>query len=147
MGQTQAQLTGATETADLQRPLVTVVIVNHNYGRFLKPCIRSVDQQDYPNLQCIVVDCASSDDSLTVIEEAIAEAKNPFFQLSRRDTNHGHLLNAMTVLEDIAGVFVAFLDADDFLFPEFVSTHVKAQLNDLNSAAVSVTTRRRPPAA
>jgi Glycosyl transferase family 2 len=130
---------GAAEAAGVHLPLVTIVIVNHNYGAFVGQCIQSVDQQDYPNLQCIVLECASSDDSLAVIEEAMGQAKSSQFQLIRRDVNHGHLINSTTVLDDIKGAFVAYVDADDFLFPEFVSIHVKAHLNGLNSAAISVT--------
>jgi glycosyltransferase involved in cell wall biosynthesis len=139
MNQALTQFAAAVDTADVQPPLVTVVIVNHNYGRFIETCIGSVDRQDYPHIQCIVLDCASSDDSVSVIEEAIGRARNSFFRLLRRDVNQGHMTNALSVLDDIKGVFVTFLDADDLLFPEFVSTHVKAHLNDLNSAAVSVT--------
>jgi hypothetical protein len=76
---------------------------------------------------------------LSVIEAALAEAKNSFFQLLRRDTNHGQVTNYLSALGDIQGTFVTFLDADDFLFPNFVSTHVRAHLNDLRSAALSVT--------
>jgi glycosyltransferase involved in cell wall biosynthesis len=139
MDKIRTEFANAADAASVHAPLVTVVIVNHNYREFVGQCIRSVDQQDYPNLQCIVLDCASSDDSLLVIKQAIAEANNPFFQLLCRDINLGHLLNSMMVLDDIKGSFVAYLDADDFLFPEFVSTHVKAHLNDLSSAALSVT--------
>jgi glycosyltransferase involved in cell wall biosynthesis len=129
----------APPTADIHAPLVTVVIVNHNYSEFVGQCIRSVDQQDYPNIQCIVLDCASKDDSLSVIHEALGRAKNPFFEFIRLEDNHGHLINALSVLEHIKGAFLTYLDADDFLFPEFVSTHVRAHLNDLNSASISVT--------
>ena len=138
MDTSQTRLAGAT-TVDVRAPLVTIVIVNHNYGEFVNQCIRSVDQQDYPNIQCVILDCASSDDSLPVIEEALGCTKNPFFELVRRGDNRGHLINALSVLDNVKGVFLTYLDADDFLFPEFVSTHVKAHLNDVNSAAISVT--------
>jgi glycosyltransferase involved in cell wall biosynthesis len=133
------QLVSRNTPASLRAPLVTIVIVNYNYGKFVGQCIRSVDQQDYPNIQCIVMDCASNDNSLSVIEEALAQVRNPFFQLLRRGFNHGHLINSLSALDDVKGTFVTYLDADDFLFPEFVSTHVKAHLNHLNSAAISVT--------
>lgn len=126
-------------SADTHAPLVTIVIVNHNYSQFVEQCIRSIDQQDYPNLQCIILECASNDGSLPVIERALGQAKSSFFELIRRDVNHGHVLNSLSALDSVKGIFLTFLDADDFLFPEFVSTHVKAHLNDVNSAAVSVT--------
>ena len=139
MNKIPTELAGTTDVTGVRAPLVTIVIVNYNYSEFLRQCIQSVDQQDYPNLQCIVVECASTDDSLSVIEETISLAKRPFFQLLRRDVNNGHLINALSAVENIKGAFVTFLDADDFLFPDFVSTHVKAHLNSLNSAALSVT--------
>jgi hypothetical protein len=43
------------------------------YSGFVEQCVRSVDQQDYPNLQCIVLECASNDDSLSVIEKAFRD--------------------------------------------------------------------------
>jgi hypothetical protein len=129
----------AGQATDVHLPLVTIVIVNHNYGGFVKQCIQSVDQQDYSNMHCIVLECASNDNSLSIIEDALGRAKSSFFQLLRRNVNRGHLINSLSVLDDVQGTFVTFLDADDFLFPEFVSTHVKAHLNDVNSAALSAT--------
>ena len=124
---------------DIQAPLATIIIVNHNYGEFVGRCIRSVDQQDYLNIQCIVLDCASTDDSLSAIEEALGRATKPVFQVIQRNVNRGHLVNGLSALDHAKGTFLNYLDADDFLFPEFVSTHIKAHLNDLNSAALSVT--------
>jgi glycosyltransferase involved in cell wall biosynthesis len=126
-------------SAPLSSPLVTIIIVNYNYGKFVEHCIRSVDQQDYPNIQCIVMDCASNDNSLEIINQSLERTASGRFQLLRRASNLGHILNAISAIEEIKGVFVTFLDADDLLFPEFVSTHVSAHLNELQSAAVSVT--------
>src|SRR5712671_3019810 len=115
MNKTQAGLTDAMDRAHLQAPLVTIVVVNYNYSKFVGECIQSVDRQDYPNLQCIVLECASSDDSLSAIEEAIGRAKSQFFQLLHLDVNQGHLVNSLSALDDIKGVFVTYVDADDFL--------------------------------
>jgi len=125
--------------ADELTPLVTIVILNHNYAEFVGRCIQSVDQQEYRKIQCLVLECGSTDDSLSIIEAALDEAKNPFFRLLRRDTNNGQVMNYLSALDNIEGEFVTFLDADDFLFPKFVSTHVRTHLNSLHSAALSVT--------
>ncbi len=131
----------AAEQASLgpNPPLVTIVILNYNYAEFVGRCIASVDRQDYPNIQCLVLDCGSNDDSLRVIDAALGEVSNPFFRLLRREVNGGQVPNYLSALDEIEGTFVTFLDADDFLFHTFVSTHVRAHLNDLRSAAVSVT--------
>ena len=49
-------------------PLVSVVIVNYNYGRFLEDAVESVRGQTYPNVECIIVDNASTDESGSVID-------------------------------------------------------------------------------
>jgi hypothetical protein len=126
-------------SADALAPLVTIVVLNHNYAEFVGRCIQSVDRQDYRNVQCLVLECGSTDDSLSIIEAELGKAKNSFFQLIRRNTNNGQMGNYLSALGGIQGEFLTFLDADDFLFPKFVSTHVKAHLNSLQSAALSVT--------
>ncbi|MFN3975387.1 MAG: glycosyltransferase, partial [Dehalococcoidia bacterium] len=42
-------------------PLVSVVVPIRNRARFLVPTLESILQQDYPNIECIVVDGASTD--------------------------------------------------------------------------------------
>ena len=141
MDQALTKLAGET-THVAHAPLVTIVIVNHNYGNFIEECIRSVDAQDYPNIQCIVLDCASSDASLSIIGDALRQTKRRIFRLLSQNSNHGHLINCLSVLDQARGEFISYLDADDFLFPEFISTHVKAHLNDVDSAALSVTDQK-----
>src|SRR5450755_4538343 len=98
--------------AQVRAPLVTIVILNHNYAEYVERCIQSVDQQDYPNIQCIILECASSDDSLSVIEAALTETRRPVFQLLRREDNRGQVMNYLSALDEIRGAFVSFLDAD-----------------------------------
>ena len=126
-------------SSDGLAPLITIVILNYNYAQFVGRCIQSVDQQDYRNIQCLILECGSTDGSLSVIEAELAKTKSAFFQLIHRDTNSGQVSNYLSALSDIRGDFVTFIDADDFLFPKFVSTHVQAHLNSLQSAALSVT--------
>ncbi len=47
-------------------PLISFVLVNWNYGRYIGAAIDSIIAQDYPHFECIVVDNCSTDDSLEV---------------------------------------------------------------------------------
>ena len=49
-----------------QFPLVSVVIPNYNYAATLGPCIRAVQAQTYPNLEIVVADDCSTDNSVEI---------------------------------------------------------------------------------
>lgn len=105
-------------------PLVSLIIINYNYGRFLRQTICSVMAQTYPNVECVIVDNNSEDDSIEVIRESIAG--DPRFRLIQLDSNRLSMVAAVRGLRETSGEFVCFIDADDYLFPEFVARHVHA---------------------
>lgn len=111
----------------LRLPLVSVIIINFNYGRFLKTAVESVFAQSYPNIECIVVDNASTDESGAVLRMLAAR----YFTLKviYRPENAGQTPAALEGLAASAGPYVIFLDADDFLLPECVETHVFVHLS------------------
>jgi glycosyltransferase involved in cell wall biosynthesis len=116
-------------------PLVTVVIINWNYSRYVGGAIASVKRQDYPNFECLVVDNGSTDDSVAIIAEAIKGDSR--FSLRQLPKNFGHLGAALQVLDTLQGKFINFLDADDILFDNFLSSHVQVHL--ATSSSVSFT--------
>lgn len=114
-------------------PLVSFIICNWNYGRFVGTAIRSVRNQDYPNFEAIIVDNGSTDDSRAEIEAAVAD--DPRFRLLWLDRNLGALGGALKGLELAGGEFVCFLDSDDYLLSSFTPTHVQAHLSVAGRAA------------
>jgi glycosyltransferase involved in cell wall biosynthesis len=110
----------------VEPPLVSVVIINHDYAEYVGEAIDSVREQDYPSLECVVVDNASTDDSLDVIRRHIADDAR--FSLIGLTKNIGQMSAALSVLPRLKGSFVAFVDSDDVLFPNFISSHVQVHL-------------------
>ena len=108
-------------------PRVSVVVVNYNYGRFLAQAIESVFAQTYPRIECLVVDNGSTDESAAVI--AACRSRHPTLQVRRRAFNGGQTLACFEGLEHTSGPYVIFLDADDYLLPHCVATHVAAHLS------------------
>jgi glycosyltransferase involved in cell wall biosynthesis len=108
-------------------PLVSVVVVNYNYGRYLSAAIDSIYGQTYPHIECIVVDNASTDISCQVLEQI--QAAHPTTIIVRRRDNGGQSIASLEGLRASRGQYVVFLDADDILLPEFIRTHVFVQLS------------------
>lgn len=96
----------------MHEPLVSIVVINYNYGRFLARALTSALQQDWARLEVVVVDDCSTDDSRAVIAEfqgRVVEVLQP------SNRGHGAAINAGFAA--CAGDVVLFLDADDYLYP------------------------------
>src|SRR5262249_32659995 len=111
----------------LQLPLVSVVVVNFNYGRFLDAAVDSVFHQTYPNLECIVVENGSTDESASVLRAI--EARHRGVKAIYWAENDGQTKAILAGLSASSGPYVIFLDADDMLLPECVETHVFVHLS------------------
>ena len=108
-------------------PLVSVIVVNYNYGRFLKQAVDSIFEQTYPNIECIIVDNASTDESAGVL---LAISKQyPGTAILRRSDNGGQSLASKEGFEASSGEYVIFLDADDVLLPSCIATHIFVHLS------------------
>lgn len=119
----------------LKPPLLTFILVNWNYGQYVGQTIDSIRAQDYPHFECLIVDNASSDDSLeTIVRHVGNDAR---FAVEAMPENLGQLGAAIWALERTNGNFVCFVDADDFLFPNFASTHLQVHLALPRSVALT----------
>jgi glycosyltransferase involved in cell wall biosynthesis len=108
-------------------PLVSIVIVNYNYGRYLREAFDSVARQTYPNIECIIVDNASTDESADVLLEI--EREYPKTKILRRKDNGGQSLAMQEGFAASSGEYIVFVDADDYLLDSFASTHVFVHLS------------------
>lgn len=111
----------------LSLPLVSVIVVNYNYGRFLGAAVDSIFHQTYPNVECVIVDNASTDESPAVLRGI--EARYPRAKVIRRAANDGQTPAALDGLAESSGPYVIFLDADDMLLPHGVASHVYVHLS------------------
>ena len=108
-------------------PVVSVVVVNYNYGRFLAEAVGSVYGQSYANVECIVVDNASTDETPAVLERLQASRRG--LKVIRRATNDGQTPASLDGLAIATGHYVIFLDADDYLLARCIETHVYVHLS------------------
>ncbi|MDF0698538.1 glycosyltransferase family A protein [Rhizobium sp. MC63] len=113
------------ETGHLTRPLVSVVIPAFNASRYIELTLRSVVCQTYQNLEIIVVNDGSTDDTAKMVEQA-ARADSRIRLLST--SNRGVAAARNTGIRESAGRYVAFLDADDL----WHQTKIEKQVNALS---------------
>ncbi len=111
-----------TSRADMSArdPLVSIVVDNHNYARFLGEAIDSALAQTYAPLEVVVVDDGSTDDSREVI------ARYGSRVVAVLQENAGQASALATGLRHSHGERVLFLDADDALEPEAIERCVAA---------------------
>lgn len=101
--------------APQRRATVSVIIPCYNYGHFLPESIGSALSQTDVDLEVIVVDDASTDDSAAVAAR-FAE-QDPRVRLLRHETNTNHVVAFNDGYEMATGEFIVRLDADDLLTP------------------------------
>lgn len=98
-------------------PRITVVTTNRNYGRYLPQAITSVLNQGYPNLEYMVLDAGSTDDSVEVIQRY---ADRLAYWHSCLDGGPASALN--TGLQRATGEWFYYLNSDDYLLPGALKT-------------------------
>jgi glycosyltransferase involved in cell wall biosynthesis len=106
------------------QPIVSIICLCYNHARFLEDSLQSVVGQTYPNLELIIVDDASTDASVELIEAFLAQ--HTAVQFVRLPTNGGncHAFNQGLALAK--GKYIIDLAADDLLLPGRVSRQVAA---------------------
>src|SRR5262245_30132400 len=92
-------------------PLVSVVIPAYNCARFIGEALDSVFAQDYPELEVVVVDDGSTDDTCAVVEGYGDRVK------LIRQRNAGAAVARNEGMRRASGEYVAFLDSDDLWLP------------------------------
>lgn len=94
--------------------LVSVVIASYNYASFLPFALESALGQSYGNIEVIVVDDGSTDDTPQVVERYLSDPRLRYV----RQENAGQPKTKNRGIAESRGEFIAFLDADDIWMPD-----------------------------
>ena len=102
---------------------VTVIIPTFNRREWIGECLDSVLGQTHPNIEIIVVDDCSTDDTVAWLKE---QNKYERVRLHVQEKNGGASVARNTGIEIAAGDLVVFIDSDDMLLPHHVEKAVAA---------------------
>lgn len=103
----------------MKRYVVSILINNYNYGRFLKRAVDSALEQTYSPVEVVVVDDGSTDSSRKII----AQYGSQIISVLKENGGQASAFNAGFAAS--CGEIICFLDADDFYLEEKVSQIVK----------------------
>jgi len=103
---------------------VSVVLPNYNHARDLPRALNALLQQRLSPFEIIVVDDASTDDSVAVIRQF--QQRSPFIKLIQHRENRGAPAALNSGLSAATGKLIYFAAADDFTFPELFAAATTA---------------------
>ena len=101
-------------------PLVSLLVANYNNGQFISETLESALAQTYPNIEIVIVDDGSSDDSLQEIGRFMASHPDSRIRLFKNSDNKGCGRIKRQCIELSEGAFFTFLDAEDTIEPKAI---------------------------
>jgi glycosyltransferase involved in cell wall biosynthesis len=121
-------------------PSIDVIVPNYQYGRYLPDCLQSVLSQDVQGLRVIVIDNASTDDSVQIVRSIAAS--DPRVHLVEHEVNVGHTASINEGIDLAEADYLVILCSDDLLvsgslaraisimekYPDVSVAHGKARL-------------------
>src|ERR1700735_2105573 len=111
--------------------LISVTIVTYNSGRFIKRCLESVLEQKYPNLEVIIIDNASTDGTVDILEQFEEQVR-----IYYNDENIGFAAAQNQAIQLSSGEWVLTLNPDVLLLKNFIKELAEAGQVDPKAGSV-----------
>lgn len=122
----------------VSKPLVSVLISVHNDEKNIRNSIKSILDQSYENIEILIVDDASTDNSLNEIQATIRGQKNVLFFQNKK--NVGLTKNLNFLIKNSKGELIARQDSDDISHRHRIEKQVKFLLDNKLDACTTRST-------
>ncbi|MFX0095650.1 MAG: glycosyltransferase family 2 protein [Candidatus Hodarchaeota archaeon] len=113
----------------MRRPLVSIAMTTYNGAKFLREQLDSIYRQTYPNLEVVVTDDCSTDNTIDILEEYKKKLGLCYYV---NKTKIGFVKNFERAVSLCKGEYIALADQDDVWFPNKIAVLV----NNINSASL-----------
>ena len=123
-------------------PKVTVIITIYNRERFIADCARSLFGQTLDDVEFLFVDDASTDNSVSVLEEVIAEypTRKEMIHVLQMEQNGGRAVARQTGIDHATGEYVIHVDSDDWVDTDMLELlYTKAKETDSDIVGCNIT--------
>ncbi len=109
----------------MSKALVSVIVCSYNHEKYISQCLESIKLQSYSNIQLIVADDASQDNSVGIFENWLEENGYPAEKnFHQKNTGFATTLNECIKLT--VGEYIKIIAADDYLHPESIEHCINA---------------------
>ena len=96
----------------------------YNHEKYIADCLRSIASQDYPNMELLIADDRSTDESYPLAEKVLASLQNNKFtriELNKNAENLGVCGNINSLIKNARGGYIKIIASDDMLMPHAIS--------------------------
>lgn len=113
------------------KPLVSIIIPLYQVSDYVERCIKSVMNQTYTEIECIIVDDATMDDSIEKCKRLIDEYHGSIrFKIFHHEINRGLSAARNTGTDEAKGDYLYYLDSDDEITPNCIERLVSFVIDD-----------------
>jgi glycosyltransferase involved in cell wall biosynthesis len=113
-------------------PLVTIGVASYNNSKYIIETLDSIVNQTYENIEIIINEDCSTDNSLEIINNWLIANVDCIVQLIVNEKNKGLCASLNNIIRSSNGAFISIIASDDRYLPGFVKNRVKI-LNNANS--------------
>lgn len=100
-----------------EKPLVSIIVPVYNVEKYLDRCIKSILNQDYYNIELLLIDDGSTDKSGDICDKYTVDSRVKVIHKK----NSGMSMARNTGLKYMTGEYVAFVDSDDYISNDYIS--------------------------
>lgn len=115
-----------------EKPLISIIVPVYNTGEYLSRCLDSILNQTYKNIEVIIIDDGSTDDSLKIIRE-YAKRNSAIKYFTQNNSGQATARNKGIKYAD--GEYIMFVDSDDYVSNDFCEVAYNSIHNNYSEIA------------
>ena len=110
--------------------LISIVVPIYNVEKYLRQCLDSILDQTYEHFECLLINDGSTDSSQQIAEEYLMDSRFKLINQSNKGLSEARNTGISHIREE--STFVAFVDSDDYIYPDFLETLIEHIEDDVD---------------
>lgn len=129
-----------------KQPLVSIAVITYNSSKYVLETLESIKSQTYQNLEVIISDDCSNDNTVNICKNWIEKNKDRFvrIELITFNKNTGIAPNANRALHLAKGSWIKFIAGDDILFSQAIQSNMEFVLQEKHKNAAIILSTIQP---